>query len=317
MNLFHLLLLFCSLISTVIADTDFTQTNAASQESNIASEHANAHRKFYESLDPVDSPDTEKTIRQLSESQFNLGTYETNYFLPFSHRNNGDYPNRTESKYDPKSTETEFQFSVRVDYVTMLFGHDVTCSFGYTQKSYWQTYVHRAYFRESNYNPELFMIIPTYHALDRLHIKQLGLYLGHQSNGRGELQSDANLTSAKIERSWNYLAGSVLFQTGALFTEIKGWYRIPDNRDYNSDLLAYIGYGYVKFKYPYGKHLFSLKLRHGLNRHYGSMEAAYSYPLSSRDDLFYYVKYFSGYEESLIDYDQYVNKIAVGFAFSR
>ncbi|MBU1641735.1 phospholipase A [bacterium] len=317
MGLFHLLLLSCVLAASVFADSSAIQPKTECQESDIISGHAEAHQKFYESLDSVDNPETEKTIRQFSESQFNLGTYETNYFLPFSHRNNGDYQNRTESKYDPKSIETEFQFSVRVDYVTMLFGHDVTYSFGYTQKSFWQTYVPRAYFRENNYNPELFMTIPTYHALDRLHIKQFGLYLGHQSNGRGELQSDANLTGAKIERSWNYLAGSILFQTGALFTEIKGWYRIPDNRDYNPDLMAYIGYGYVEFKYPYGKHLFSLKLRHGLNRHYGSIDAAYSYPLSSRDDLFYYVKYFSGYEESLIDYDQYVNKIGIGFAFSR
>lgn len=81
--------------------------------------------------------------------------------------------------------------------------------------------------------------------------------------------------------------------------------------------MDYIRYGHVKFKYPYGDHLLTLKLRHGLNTHYGSLEAGYSFPFWNKDDVFYYLKYFSGYKESLIDYDQYVNKLSIGFAFSR
>lgn len=286
-------------------------------ENNILSDNEKAKRKFYNSLDAVKNPVTDKTIRQISESQFNFGAYHPNYILPLSHRNNGEYPNRTHAVYDPKSTETEFQFSLRVDYATMLFGKDMTFSVAYTQKSFWQTYTTKAYFRESNYNPEAFVQIPTYDMLSAAKIKQFGLYLGHQSNGRGEIQSDVNFTSGKIERSWNYLAGSVLFQTGELLTEFKAWYRIPDRQDYNPNLMDYIGYGYVQFKYIYEKHLMTLKLRHGFNRYYGSMEATYSHPIWSRDDIFYYVKYFSGYEESLIDYDHYVNKISIGFAISR
>ena len=286
-------------------------------EENIGSSNEKAKRKFYNSLYHIENSTTQESVRQVSESQFNLTAYNPNYILPASYRTNGNYSNRTHSAHDPKAIETEFQFSIRVDYASRLFGQDLTYSLAYTQKSYWQTYVDRAYFRESNYNPELFVEVPTYDLMDSVHVKRLGLYIGHQSNGRGQLQTDSNFTTGEIERSWNYVAGSVLFQTGSLFTEFKGWYRISDSLDYNPNLIDYIGYGYVKFKYFYDKHLVTLKLRHGLKTSYGSVEASYSYPIWARDDMYYYVKYFSGYEESLIDYDNYINKISIGFAISR
>jgi phospholipase A1 len=101
-----------------------------------------------------------------------------------------------------------------------------------------------------------------------------------------------------------------------LFAELKLWSRLPDKNDYNSELIDYIGHGYIKFMLPYKKHFVDLKLRQSFDSK-GSVEVNYSYPTFGRDDLFLYVKFFNGYGESFIDYDNHVKKIGIGFSISR
>jgi len=79
--------------------------------------------------------------------------------------------------------------------------------------------------------------------------------------------------------------------------------------------MDYIGYGSVKFTYFYFEHMFTLMARGNLERGRGAIEATYSYPLQDQTNL--YVKLFSGYEESLIDYNRNLTKFAIGFSFSR
>ena len=91
---------------------------------------------------------------------------------------------------------------------------------------------------------------------------------------------------------------------------------MPDPFDYNPNLTDYLGHGYVKFMLPYKKHFFDLKLRHGTNSK-GAFEINHTYPLFSRDDMFLYTKFFNGYGESLIDYDNHIKKFGIGFSISR
>ena len=48
----------------------------------------------------------------------------------------------------------------------------------------------------------------------------------------------------------------------------------------------------------------------------GSIRLDYSYPIAATGSYFY-LQYFLGYGESLIDYDRPVNKIGIGLALSR
>jgi phospholipase A1 len=68
---------------------------------------------------------------------------------------------------------------------------------------------------------------------------------------------------------------------------------------------------------PYGKSITTLKLRQNVETGKGAQELSWSYPVTSQEDVYLYVKGFSGYGESLIDYDHYVTKFSVGFSFSR
>jgi len=177
----------------------------------------------------------------------------------------------------------------------------------YTQRSFWQLYAESAYFRETNYNPEVFATFPlSYSSADYNFLKVGRVGFAHQSNGRGGLE----------ERSWNYFYGTLYFQYKYFFTELKLWSSWKSALKYNPDLLKYLGHGHIKFSVPYKKHIVSLTLRSAFNGH-NAADLEYSYPLLNSKDLFLYVHGFSGYGESLIDYNNKVQKISIGLSISR
>jgi phospholipase A1 len=89
------------------------------------------------------------------------------------------------------------------------------------------------------------------------------------------------------------------------------WHRFdeePENDD-NPDITRYLGYGELFAGYQIGRHHVGLMLRNPAN--HVAVQADWSYGLSDR--LRFYVQYFNGYGESLIDYDRQVNRIGAGF----
>lgn len=265
-------------------------------------------RKIYESIKKSKDTDTRDTIRQYTQSLYNIKAHKENYFLPISYRFNGTYEDT--NKHQARDVETEFQVSLKFDFTSNLLGLDEIYSVAYTQLAFWQLYSDSAYFRETNYNPEFFITFPMSTTENSDFLKGIRVAFEHESNGRG----------GKEERSWNFVSSSFFFQYKIIFSELKLWYRVDNLRsksyDYNPELIDYLGYGYLKFLVPYKKHLFELKLRHNFSDS-GAIEASYTYPLFERKDLFLYLKGFSGYGESLIDYDNKVNKVGVGFSISR
>jgi len=79
--------------------------------------------------------------------------------------------------------------------------------------------------------------------------------------------------------------------------------------------MDYIGYSSVKFSYFINEQMVTLMGRANLITGLGAVEATYSYPLT--DGAFLYTKIFTGYAESLIDYNNYITKFSIGFSFSR
>lgn len=261
-------------------------------------------REIFSSFEKPEDKETRGTLRQYAQSLYNFKAHNPNYVLPMNYRYDGDYASVNGHKME--NEETEFQVSVKFDFATNLFRLDEIYSIAYTQRSFWQAYTDSAFFRESNYNPEFFVTIPTSDMGDGRLIKAVRFGVGHESNGRG----------GEAERSWNYLDSSLFFQYKSILAELKLWARLPDTYDYNPELIDVMGHGYLKFALPYKKHLLDIKLRNNFSDK-GALETNYSYPISSRDDLFFYLKFFNGYGESLIDYDNHVKKIGVGFSISR
>lgn len=252
---------------------------------------------------------TNKTVAQIIFSRFNFKPYRMNYILPFTY-------NHTNHK-GRKSTETKFQISIKSSLAKNLLGLNDELFIGYTQTSWWQVAEPSAPFRETNYMPELFFLIPNVYKQSSLKAYKFGLL--HQSNGRAGLSS----------RSWNRIYLTGIFQKNGLFIVPRVWYRIPEPKkknkydtrgDDNPNIYDYMGYGDLKIFYPYKKNLFSLLIRDNLrfsNDNKGAVQFNWTFPLPWVSNMFGYLQIFSGYGESLIDYNKKNNKIGIGFAISR
>ncbi len=258
-------------------------------------------------------------LKQAVSSDFGLYAYKKNYFLPVSHADS-KYPVWTESGMVPgetyqKTTEAEFQMSLKKPLSFDFFGWNETFAFAYTQQVWWQVYSNSGPFREVNFEPEFFMAIPTTQSVDEATgLKTVQLGLSHHSNGRDGLES----------RTWNRAYASTIWQHGNLFTNLRVWYRIPDpeDRDDNPDIHEYFGYGDLTLNYLYGKHQLGLMLRNNLEfgddeKNRGAIQVDWSYPFLNAYSTYWYIKYFNGYGESLIDYNRKIEKTGFGLSFSR
>jgi phospholipase A1 len=284
-------------------------------------------KKFLQSIDDLNDTDAEVILKKRVRGLFGLKPYEDNYLLPFAYRE-GVY-----TSYNPsdvyKNIEAEMQISLQYDAYTNLFGLDETYSFSYTQKSMWQIYTKSSPFRETNYNPEFFISFPIYHSSDTLSLKMLRFSISHQSNGQGNITKlDYNVSlqgddfqESWVEnrsRSWNYATAMAMLQHKSLFIMLKGWYRFKDGADDdNPDLIDYLGHGEMSLYFPYNKALMKAKWRQNFITGKGAIEGSYSYPFANQENVYWYAKIFSGYGETLIDYNNYITKFALGFSFSR
>lgn len=89
--------------------------------------------------------------------------------------------------------------------------------------------------------------------------------------------------------------------------------------DDNPDIEDYLGSGDIKISYLYGRSQLGLLLRNNLklSDNKGAVEFSFSYPFFNSPNTFWYTKAFTGYGESLIDYNVNVTKVSFGFSFSR
>lgn len=252
-------------------------------------------------LEGVDDADTYQSMKQMITQTFDIAPYKMNYLLPMTYDN---------VSHDGRNhQETKFQLSFQKDLVDNVLGLHESIVLAYTHTAWWQTREDSAPFRETNYQPELFLIMP--HVEHESFIKAYQLGIVHESNGKDEEKS----------RSWNRLYVKGFFQAGNLIIAPRIWYRLKESAhsDDNPHIEDYLGYGDIELTYPWKKQTFKLLVRNnlkfdGTNR--GAIQADWTFPLWE-ENLFGYIQLYSGYGESLIDYDKRSDRIGIGFALSR
>jgi phospholipase A1 len=231
---------------------------------------------------------------------FGIYPYKENYFLFWTYD--------TIKKPDRSQREAKFQLSFMKPFIYDALGFNEIWAFGYTQQSNWQIYSHSSPFRETNYEPEFFIMFPVPNGK---YIKGYRIILNHQSNGQAGDKS----------RSWNRIIGEGIFKIKNVSITLQAWYRIPEDEktDDNPDIEHYLGYGMLEIGVPIREHLIKVKLRNNLktSNNRGSIQIDWSFPLPFLRKTYFYIQYFNGYGESLIDYNRNVNKIGFGVMFSR
>lgn len=226
--------------------------------------------------------------------------------------------------YQPYQTsEARIQVSVRTKIGqgflpdSLSGGHD-SMWFAYTQQSYWQVFTPSLSrpFRTTDHEPELIYIVPTPADLPGgWRLRYSGISLNHQSNGQ----------TLPLSRSWNRLilmAGMEKDERFAVTGRL--WSRITDadNVNDNPDIEDFIGRGELSGGWKVNQdNTLILTVRHSLSQ---PANGSYRLEWLSRlgdsgrpggdSGLRFHTQLFSGYGDSLVDYNRWRTVLSVGLS---
>ena len=237
-------------------------------------------------------------------SKYGISFDEPTYILPFyytasPYQDVGPTPNNQ----GIMNEELKAQLSFKFDIWPKMFGSTWGIGASYTQLSYWQVYAKSQFFRETDYEPALFVqdqFLPHW-------LASLGAV--HQSNGRG----------GQFERSWNRAYFNLAFSGRHWLVRVEPWILIfkKESSDlHNKDIAKYLGYERIVVAYKYHSQEFSAVVRNSFESGFQRMalELGYEFPIYLR--LHGYVQYFYGYGQSLIEYNHKTNAAGIGIALS-
>lgn len=239
------------------------------------------------------------------DNPFTLYPYDTNYLL---YTETSDVNKEAIQSYswadDARKDEVKFQLSLAFPIIRGIAGDNSVLGMSYTQRSWWQAFNRSASspFRETNYEPQLFVGWATDYQLGDWTLRDIETGFNHQSNGHSDPTS----------RSWNRVYARLMAQNGNFQAQIKPWYRIPESssKDDNPDITKYMGYYEAQIGYEWGESVFTAKGHYNWNTGYGGGELGWSYPMTKT--LRFYTQLYSGYGESMIDYNFNQTRFGVG-----
>ncbi len=201
------------------------------------------------------------------------------------------------------NSDVKFQLSISQRLTKSKLPFDSYLFIQYTQKAFWDVFRESLPMRDLNFNPG----IGLGHLIIR-HNKYIGkayLMLEHESNGRDSIDS----------RSWNKITLScALVLNDNWETQFKTWIPIIDGEN-NKDILKYNGifqfavnYRTCNKRLQIGALITQRKAWFSFNT-----QLELSYKFNKRENQFFFIQYYNGYGENLLEYNQYKNMLRVGF----
>lgn len=241
-----------------------------------------------------------------NKRRFYLTLYHPTYVLPYYDTTKpyqSVYVGNTPNGQRIMNAELKGQMSFIVPLVPHLFYQpNMMLAGAYTQLNYWQVYASSQYFRETNYEPEIF-IEDHFH---RNWILRTGL--NHQSNGRG----------GDLERSWNRAMTSVQFAGEKWLVGVNLWsliFQASSSDLHNRNIAHYLGKDSLLLARKVYQSTLALQLQNVENLpRRGSVMATFSLPIT--DHVMLYTQYFNGYGQSLIEYNHRTQGLGVGLALN-
>jgi len=251
--------------------------------------------------------------RKQQDNPFSLQAHRPNYIIL---SNNLASPNEEpfdeadpDRGFDFQPWETKFQLSVKVPVIRNLIRGNGDLYIAYTNRSFWQMFNKdgSAPFRDSNHEPEAWLSFKQDHDYFGWHNSIIRTGFVHQSNGQ----------SGGLSRSWNRVYADFIFERENMYLSFKPWWRVPESNanDDNPHIERYMGNFELSGVYKHGDHNFDFMLRNNLrsSNNHGAFQLGWSFPIPLlSNNSRWYVQWFNGYGESLIDYDVRSNSIGMG-----
>ncbi len=202
--------------------------------------------------------------------------------------------------------EAKFQISLKTKLWQGVFGDYGDLWAAYTQVAHWQVYnveLSRP-FRELNYEPEIFLTFPMNLSWGSTKLRMLGGGFVHQSNGR----------ALPLSRSWNRVRFMAILTYKNWQFNARPWLRIPDDDDENPEISNFIGRAAIDVIYTWKNQQVYAVIHTPFNKiNRGSLQLNYVLPVISNLRLQF--QFFTGYGETLIDYNHSQTTIGIGVSF--
>ena len=258
--------------------------------------------------------------KQSESLPYVLLPHKQNYFQPIvttDKINREAYDHMLGFEENLKDFEFKFQVSLKVplNEGSWLIEND-GLYMGFTLEAWWQIYAGKISkpFRETNYQPEVFYVAPLpWHPFDG----NTGFVVGveHQSNGRG----------LELSRSWNRVYTHFLFEKDNFGFSFKPWIRWKEDEkkfeldpsgDDNPDIADFLGHYELGMMYQWDNFELGFTGRHNLKTNNGAAEFELTFPLKflfgEDSKIKGYATAFTGYGDSLIDYNHYQTRFGLG-----
>lgn len=234
------------------------------------------------------------SIRRDFRNQPYFGLYKDNYFI---------FGPPIGPKANKSNTNIKFQISIaqRLTNATLPWGTYLYLF--YSQKCFWNVLENSMPMTDLNFNPGIGLTKPLF--VKNRYVGKLSLILEHESNGRDSIWS----------RSWNKvsLAANIIIDPN-LSVAGKIWIPIIDGMN-NKDILNYCGLYQVSVQAMTDNRKFTGSLtlvkRAGNFFNYNTiLELAYRF--SRKSNQYFFLQYYNGYGEGLLDYKVWKSQLRVG-----
>ena len=234
------------------------------------------------------------SVRAILDKQPYFSLFKDNYFI-------GGIP--IGEKITSRNSDVKFQISVSQRLTKSKLPFDSYLFLQYTQKAFWNVFQASLPMRDLNFNPGI--------GLGHLIIRK-NKYIGkayvmveHESNGRDSIEN----------RSWNKLTlGAAVLLNKNWEVQFKGWIPVIDGKE-NDDILKYNGIFQVAANYRTDNRRLNLGLllTKRLTWFSFNTQVELSYKFNNNENQYFFVQYYNGYGENLLEYNQFRSILRVGF----
>jgi len=257
--------------------------------------------------------------RETAFNPYVLTAHKHNFILPVSYStgiNEEIYQqNDVPLREGLQPAEVKFQISLKtqLNEQDLVFANDAL-SLGITLEAWWQLYSSdlSSPFRETNYQPEVFYLVPL---LWGPFGGNTAVVAGFEHQSNGQVQG--------LSRSWNRLYSMLIYEKGNFVGSLRPWWRIAEKAkqtsddpegDDNPDISEFMGYGELNTSWRNNTREYAAMFRGNPSTGKGAIKLGMTFPLFAKFRGF--VQYFSGYGDSLIDYDHYQQRVGFGVALT-
>lgn len=201
------------------------------------------------------------------------------------------------------NSDVKFQLSIAQRLTKSKLPFDTYLFIQYTQKAFWNVFQESLPMKDLNFNPGI--------GLGHLivyHNKYIGkgyLMLEHESNGKDSTAS----------RSWNKVSLAVAITLSQNWeAQFKTWIPIVDGEN-NKDLLKYNGIFQVAANYRTDNRCFNCGVVLTKRKTWTSFntQVELSYRFNKNENQYFFLQYYNGYGENLLEYNKFKSMIRIGF----